>query len=71
MDLRDLKVDCFTRKRNVVDVCCIPTAFVKIEHIPSKIIVTKHNSRSLLKARDEAMEELEMLVQLWCDESDE
>ena len=61
--LSDTKVDVLTYKSKGMDV--YPrNQFVRIEHIPSGITVTKH-STSQIKARDEAMEELKMLVELW------
>ncbi len=43
--------------------------FVKIKHIPSGITVTKEN-KSQVKAKEEALEELEMLVELWESEGE-
>lgn len=43
--------------------------FVKLTHIPSSIVVTKHN-KSQCKAKAEAIEELTMLVELWKIESE-
>lgn len=40
------------------------TNFVKITHIESDICVTKEG-KTQLKARDEAFEELNMLIELW------
>ncbi len=43
--------------------------FVKIKHIHSGITVTKEN-KSQVKAKEEALEELEMLVELWESEDE-
>ncbi len=62
--LSDVKINTFFGKlKNPYDDPCYSN-FVRIEHIPSGITVTKH-STSQIKARDEAMEELKMLVELW------
>lgn len=61
----DIQVNTFFNQRRKQDVATQTECFVKIEHIPSGITVTKHSGRSQVKARDEAMEELEMLVEIW------
>ena len=43
--------------------------FVKIKHVTSGITVTKEN-KSQVKAKEEALEELEMLVELWESEGE-
>jgi len=61
----DLKTHAFFNQRRRQDVATQTECFVKIEHIPSGISVTKHSGRSQIRARDEAMEELKMLVEIW------
>ena len=61
----DLRVDVLSCKPKQLMVGNNPT-FVKIEHIPSKIAVTKYN-RSQYKAKEEGLEELEMLVEIWAE----
>jgi protein subunit release factor A len=62
----ELKKDVFTNNDG-----CDPNFFVRIEHLPSGIVVTKHNSIWSTVAQAEALEELDMLVQLWSKESEE
>ena len=63
----DLRVEVI-RKPMIVEV--FPrNEFVKITHLPSGISVTKHNN-SQLKARNEALEELEVLVEIYNGEDD-
>ena len=61
----DLRVDVLSCKPKQFMVGNNPT-FVKIEHKPSKITVTKYN-RSQYKAKEEGLEELEMLVEIWAE----
>jgi len=61
----ELKVEILRCKQRQVTVDNQPT-FVKTEHIPSKITVTKYN-RSQYKAKEECIEELEMLVEIWAE----
>ena len=63
MKPEELKVELIPRKPRIVTVDNLPT-FVKVEHVPSKITVTKYH-RSQYKAKEEAIEELEILVELW------
>ena len=63
MEEKDLKVELLPSKPKVITVDNMPT-FVKIEHMPSKITVTKYH-RSQYKAKQEAIEELEVLVEIW------
>lgn len=65
MKAEDLKIDVIGPVRHEVDVCHIPDVFVKIEHTPSGITVTKHSRKGSVYAKDRAMEELEMLVEIW------
>ena len=62
----ELKVDCFFDKASKNGQVTYPhrCQFVKLTHIPSGIAVTKE-SRSQIIARNEAIEEIEVLVELW------
>ena len=59
----DLRIE-IIRNINNVDVYPKAEEFIKVTHEPSGICVTKHN-RSQIKAKDEALEELELLVELY------
>lgn len=59
----ELRIDVLACKPKKITVDNNPT-FVKLEHMPSRITVTKYN-KSQYKAKEEAVEELEMLVELW------
>ena len=61
----ELKIEILSCKPKQITVDKLPT-FVKIEHIPSKITVTKYH-RSQYKAKNECIEELEMLVEIWAE----
>jgi protein subunit release factor A len=63
----ELRIDCFfegTSRKGRMVIYPYRCNFVKIAHIPSGITVTKE-SKSQVKAKQEALEELEMLVELW------
>ena len=60
---KDIKVDVLSHKSKGQR-AGFPPSFVRIEHLPSGITVTKSRTTQIA-ARDEAMEELEMLVELW------
>ena len=62
---KDIIVKVFSNKPKQVGVVHHGDSFVKVEHIPSGIVVTKHGSGSQIKIRDKAFEELMMLVKLW------
>ena len=64
---KDLKVDVLFHKLKGQVVFPHRDQFVRIEHIPSGITVTKHSTKSQIRARDEGLEELEMLVEIWED----
>lgn len=64
VDTKDLKVDVLTRPRTGQN-AWQPSGFVRVQHIPSGITVTKHSSRGQIRALDEAHAEIEMLVELW------
>lgn len=65
MNREDLTIDVINSKRNGMQVAENLHNFVIIKHIPSGISVTKYHRRSQIIARDEALEELEFLVNLW------
>ncbi len=65
MKREDLKVTVIDMKRYRVDVTSIHGAIVKIEHIPSGIVVTKQDKLAQHKAKEEALKELEQLVNFW------
>ncbi len=65
IDLKDIKVSTFLRRRKDMDVATITTQFVKVEHMPSGITVTKHSERSQVRAKADCIDELELLVELW------
>ena len=62
----DLKVDVFSEKSSKNGQIAYPfrSNFVKLTHLPSGISVTKE-SRAQVIAKNDAMEELEVLVELW------
>ena len=63
--IEDLKIDVIPMKRHKIDVNSIHGAIIKIEHIPSGIIVTKYHKKTQVKAKEEALEELKILVAHW------
>lgn len=62
---KDLKIDVFKQKPKKGMQVYSRHDFVKIEHLPSGITVTKHSDRGQIRAKNECMEELEVLVELW------
>jgi len=66
IDNKNLKVDVFTEDRTKgMHPAETMVNFVKIEHIPSRIVVTKAGRKSQLKVKNECMKELEILVGHW------
>jgi protein subunit release factor A len=67
----EIRVDCFYGKESKNGQVTFPQRcqFVKITHIQSGISVTKE-SRTQIIARNEAFEELEILVELWKGEGE-
>lgn len=65
MKQEDLKISVIDMKKCAVDVTSIHGAIVKIEHIPSGIVVTKNDKLAHHKAKEEALKELEQLVNFW------
>lgn len=63
LKLEDLRIEIIRNIHNV-NVYHKADYFIKVTHEPSGICVTKHN-RSQFKAKDEALEELELLVELY------
>ena len=62
----DIKLECFKDKTSKNGQIAYPfrSNFVKLTHLPSGISVTKE-SRAQVIAKNDAMEELEVLVELW------
>ncbi len=63
--LSDVKINTFFGKlKNPYDDPCYSN-FVRIEHIPSGIVVTKHSGKSQIEAKNKAMDELIELIRLY------
>jgi protein subunit release factor A len=60
----DLKINVFGNIKSGMHKAENNCRFVKIEHVPSGIVVTKYG-RFQINAKNEAMEEIENLIALW------
>lgn len=65
MDTEGLKVEILPFNKKGQQVSGRKDCFVKITHEESGISVTKHSNKSHLMARNEAIEELNILIELW------
>lgn len=59
----DIRIDVFRPRTTGMHVQCLPN-YVKIEHIPSGIVVTKCEM-SQLRAKKECLAEIERLLEVW------
>lgn len=59
----DLRIDVFRPRTTGMHVQCLPS-YVKVEHIPSGIVVTKVG-RSQLRVKEECLAEIEKLLEVW------
>jgi protein subunit release factor A len=64
MNQSDLRINVFGNTKSGMHKAENNCRFVKIEHVPSGIVVTKYNKYQI-DAKSEAMEEIEMLINIW------
>lgn len=59
----DIRIDVFRPRTTGMHVQALPS-YVKVEHIPSGIVVTKVG-RSQLRAKEECLAEIEKMLEVW------